>query len=81
MQIVIYTQPSCSACVRAKNILKSREIPFIEYEIGGNMTLEEFQEEHPGIKRVPYMPGIGGYEDLIEAIAENPNLGKLLLNE
>jgi len=83
--ITIYTKPDCAFCVRAKNILKSREIMFEEQKLDEDFTLEEFKSTFPGRKTFPLLikdgQVIGGYDDLRNAIAENENFGKMILNE
>jgi len=36
MEIHLYTEPGCSACVEAKNFLKSRRIHFEERDVRAN---------------------------------------------
>ena len=78
--ITIYTKDNCTYCVRAKNLMKSRQIAFQEVNV--THDIEGFKAEFPYIKTLPYIPAInGGYDQLVEKIAENSNFGKLLLNE
>lgn len=83
--ITIYTKPDCAFCVRAKNILKSREIMFEEQTLGEDFSIEDFRSSFPAHKTFPLiiMNGrvVGGYDDLRNAIAENENFGKMILNE
>jgi glutaredoxin 3 len=83
--ITIYTKEHCSFCVKAKNILKSREISFTELKLGEDFTVEEYKNAFQGRSTLPLIVQdgkiIGGYDDLRAAIAENENFGKMLLNE
>lgn len=75
---VIYGQPNCIWCERAKELLDSLIIPYEYYNIVYNREAQwEFVERFPGRKTVPAIvkltPNdgdhecmvIGGYEDLV----------------
>lgn len=83
--ITIYTIEGCSGCVRSKNILKSRDIPFREMKLGHDFDMDTFELLYPGVKTFPYIINgdviVGGYPDLVEKIAENNDYGKLILKE
>lgn len=44
MTAEIYSTPACGQCVMAKNILKSKEIPFTEYTVGKDVQKSELEE-------------------------------------
>ena len=83
--ITIYTKPDCVYCTRAKNLMKSREIPFEEKKLDVDFTIEEFIIAFPNRKTFPllmqYDRVIGGYVELVEAISANEHFGKMILNE
>ena len=84
MAITIYTKENCSYCVRAKNLMKSRQISFIEVSIS-EKNIDKLKESFPFMKTLPIIVNdgdlVGGYDSLVEKIATDNNFGKLLLNE
>jgi glutaredoxin 3 len=42
---VVYSKPNCSYCVKAKNLLKMKNIPFVEMLIGTDISVEQLMEE------------------------------------
>lgn len=69
MQAVIWTTTTCSYCVRAKNELQKRGIPYEEKIIGQGYTKEDLLEAVPNARTVPqiFLDGqlIGGYDNLM----------------
>jgi glutaredoxin 3 len=70
MSIVVYSQPGCPSCVKAKDLLNSKSMVYTEIVIGEHVTREHFKATFPHARTVPYimvdgMP-IGGYEKLTE---------------
>lgn len=70
-QVEIYTKPFCSYCYRAKRLLDSKGIDYVEREIGfGGAEREEMIQRSHGRTTVPqiFIDGrhIGGCDDLME---------------
>jgi glutaredoxin len=71
---VIYTRAAtCQWCDKAKELLKSHNIPYTEYVVGRDITKEELQEQFgQHIKTVPQITVdgrlIGGFESLHERL-------------
>ncbi len=69
-KVVVYTSPSCPYCVRAKELLKRKNVPFEEKLIGWDDEAgwEEMRKKSGGMKTVPqiYIDDklVGGYTDL-----------------
>ena len=72
MKAELYTKPSCSYCVKAKELLNERQIPYTEKVIGQDATKEELLSILPNAKTVPQIwvdkKHIGGYTDLYELL-------------
>ena len=51
---VVYTKQNCPGCVQLKAKLKSQGTPFIEMEIGKDLSMEDFQTQYPGVRSVPH---------------------------
>lgn len=74
MTAEIYSTPACGQCVMAKNILKSKEIPFTEYTVGKDVQKAELEERvgNP-VRSVPqiFMDNeyVGGLEQLRAKVA------------
>jgi glutaredoxin 3 len=69
MSVEIYSTPSCGQCVQAKGILKSKEIPFVEYTVGKDIQKDELEARiGSSIRSVPqiFMDGayVGGLTEL-----------------
>lgn len=66
---IIYSKTTCSFCVRAKELLSSKKLEYLEK----NIEIPEYKAEllalYPTVKTVPqiYLENkhIGGYEDLV----------------
>lgn len=76
-QFAVYTMPNCPDCQNAKNLLKSKDIPFQELIAGRNFSREEFTELFgeetrtlPQIVDIANRVHVGGYKDLIEYVAQ-----------
>lgn len=67
-EILIYSKDNCHYCTQAKILLQSKKIDFREVIIGKDITREEFLEEYPSVRSVPYIiidgKAIGGFEEL-----------------
>lgn len=69
MTAEIYSTPACGQCVMAKNILKSKDIPFTEYTVGKDVQKAELEERvGTAVRSVPqiFMDNeyVGGLEQL-----------------
>lgn len=51
----VYTQTNCPACVNLKAEYKRKNIPFVEVEIGKDITKEDFFELFPSVRSVPHV--------------------------
>lgn len=82
--IVIYSKPNCQYCEKAKLLLQSRNIDYVERMIGEDVSISWIMETFPGIKTAPIICEdkrlIGGYFQFLEAVADE-NFGKTLLLE
>ena len=71
----MYTRPTCIWCIRAKELLKSKGIPFKNLDINDDEFRKELKEKAPGIKTIPQIfkdeKRIGGYEDLLEYLKDH----------
>lgn len=68
MNIQIYTKENCSYCIKAKNLLKNKNLEYTEIKINIDISLEDFKNKFPEVKTVPYIiindSVIGGYSEL-----------------
>ena len=71
--ILVYTKDNCPYCVRAKALLSSRSMEYMERRIGIDITRDEFLEAFPNARTVPQIVFdgelIGGYDDLVKHLA------------
>ena len=67
--MVIYSKDNCPWCDRAKELMKSKGDSFNDIKIGRDITREEFMEQFPSIRTVPYIivneEVKGGYDVLV----------------
>lgn len=72
MDVLIYTKLYCPNCVAAKQLLKSKGIPYQETDVEKGNTLEALIALHPQIKQMPaiFVEGqyVGGYAGLQAAL-------------
>jgi glutaredoxin len=76
--IIVYSQPTCSWCNKAKQLLDDKKIEYIELTLGQEISKEEFFDKFPGVRSLPFMTIrkrfpvseeiIGGYQELYEQI-------------
>ena len=70
----VYTRPTCIWCIRAKELLNSKGIPFKNLDINDDELRKELKVKAPGIKTIPQIfkdeKRIGGYEDLVEYLKD-----------
>ena len=71
----MYTRPTCIWCIRAKELLNSKGIPFKNLDINDDELRKELKVKAPGIKTIPQIfkdeKRIGGYEDLVEYLKDH----------
>ena len=71
----VYTRPTCIWCIRAKELLNSKGIPFKNLDINDDELRKELKVKAPGIKTIPQIfkdeKRIGGYEDLVEYLKDH----------
>ncbi len=82
-KVEIYTWQYCPFCIRAKSLLKKKNINFIEYKIDGDEDARELMiERADGRRTLPQIfidnESIGGCDDLYKL--ENENKLDALLN-
>ena len=65
---IVYSKHNCPYCDQAKNLLKSKGIPFEEKKIGDGYTKEDLLEAVPTARSVPqiFLDGelVGGFTEL-----------------
>tara|TARA_Y100001933_G_scaffold161357_1_gene159512 strand:+ start:847 stop:1101 length:255 start_codon:yes stop_codon:yes gene_type:complete len=81
-KVEIYTWQTCPFCIRAKALLKKKNINFIEYKIDGdNNAREKMSIRANGRRSLPQIfindKGIGGCDDLYE-LEESNKLDSLI---
>lgn len=71
--IIVYTKDNCPYCVKAKALLSSRSMEYMERRIGIDITRDEFLEAFPNARTVPQIVFdgelVGGYDDLVKHLA------------
>ena len=82
-KIIIYTKDYCPYCVKAKQLLKNKNVNFTEIDITDNQSLiEEMLLKSSGRKTVPQIFiddfHVGGCDDLY-ALNDKGELDKILL--
>lgn len=81
--VEVYTKPDCPYCFKAKQLLKSSNIPFNEYKLNEDFTREFLMDKFPHAKSYPLIVvdgfHIGGYSQLQEMIETKDS--QKLLNE
>ncbi|GLS38157.1 glutaredoxin 3 [Mesorhizobium tianshanense] len=68
INIEIFTGPGCSYCTAAKNLLKARNLPFVDHDVSGPEVLQELRRRVPHARTVPQIfagdEHVGGFDDL-----------------
>ena len=66
----IYSKPSCSYCLQAKQLLETKQLPFVYKQLGADYTLQELLEVSPTSRTFPVIVKdgevIGGFNNLVE---------------
>jgi glutaredoxin 3 len=72
MNIFIYTKKGCPNCVSAKNLLKSKDLKFIEQNMDDAEVRQAFEFAYPNIRGLPQIfindNRVGGLTGLQEAL-------------
>lgn len=72
MNIFIYTKKGCPNCVAAKNLLKSRNLRFIEQNMDDAEVRQAFEFAYPNVRGMPQIfindNRVGGLAGLQEAL-------------
>lgn len=72
-KIEIFTGPGCSYCTAAKNLLTSRNMPFVERDVSRPEILEEMRRRLPHARTIPQIffgdHHVGGYDDLAHRLS------------
>ena len=72
MNIFIYTKKGCPNCVAAKNLLKSKNLKFIEQNMDDVEVRQAFEFAYPNIRGLPQIfindNRVGGLLGLQEAL-------------
>jgi glutaredoxin 3 len=81
-KVEIYTWATCPFCMRAKNLLKKKEVDFIEYGIDGDENArEQMSQRANGRRSLPQIfindDHIGGCDD-IHALDRQGKLDEIL---
>ena len=67
-KVEIYTTKTCPYCVRAKDLLIRKKIPFVEIDVSDDMVQRQEMERLSGRRTVPQVfingQAIGGCDDL-----------------
>lgn len=45
--------PTCTSCVLLKTLLKRTNLTVVEYTVGEDITMEEFNQKYPQVYAVP----------------------------
>lgn len=67
--VLIYTTQVCPYCIRAKQVLKKKGVPFREIDVSNDSDLRAYLVEATGQRTVPQIfvdgQSIGGCDDMI----------------
>lgn len=83
-RVIIYTTQFCPFCVRAKTLLRQRQVVFEEIDVSGDDALREKLIAETGRRTVPQIfingQSIGGFEELY-ALDQRGELDALLAED
>jgi len=69
-KVVIYTTQICPYCIRAKALLRSKQVDFEEIDVGRDPRLQNEVRRRSGRRTVPQIfiddKSMGGYDELRE---------------
>jgi glutaredoxin 3 len=67
-QVEIYTKGYCPYCQRAKELLQSKNVPYLEYDVSDDPAKEQEMRQRSGRQTVPEIfindTLVGGCDDL-----------------
>ena len=75
----IYSKPSCSYCLQAKQLLEMKQLPFVYKQLGNHYSLDELMTLAPNAKSFPQIfvvdkngnrELVGGYSELVEHLKQ-----------
>ena len=69
--IMIYSKDNCPWCDRAKDLMNVKGEQYNEIKIGHDITREEFQEQFPNVRTVPYIIKDGVEYPSFESLKEH----------
>lgn len=79
--VKVYTKSYCPYCVKAKNLLKNKNVPFEEIDVEHDEALFNSLKTKTGMRTVPMIfvgeKLVGGYSDL-QALEDEGKLDSLL---
>ena len=68
-KIEIYTRPGCGYCTHARHLLRSKGLPFVEYDVYQNPQHSHALRSRTNKQTYPQIfindLSVGGYEDLL----------------
>lgn len=71
--IVVYSKANCVYCDRAKALLNSKGLPYVETRLGEDILREDFMATFPEVRTMPFIiidgVKIGGYTELVKHLA------------
>lgn len=81
-KVEIYTKMACSYCTRAKRLLDSKDVEYIEYDVTfGGKDREAMMERNPLARTVPQIfiddAQVGGWDEL-DALEREGKLDAML---
>lgn len=72
MKAVVYSMPTCSFCVDAKELLEKNNIEYEEVLVGETISVNDFMAKFPNVTSVPVVTlgekNIVGYSKLLEEL-------------
>ena len=84
-EVIMYSTRFCPYCMRARKLLKNKNIIFNEILIGSNRILRQEMEQKSGQTSVPQIfingQAIGGYDDMAQLNFDGKLDTLLLLKE
>lgn len=67
-KVVIYTTQVCPYCIRAKALLRAKQVDFEEIDVGRDARLQDEVRQRSGRRTVPQIfiddRSVGGYDEL-----------------
>ena len=74
MNIFVYSKKGCTNCVAAKNLLKSRNLRFIEQDMDNTEVRRAFEFAYPNVRGLPQIfiddQRVGGLAGLQAALKQ-----------